>query len=83
MNMATKETKETKTMEQADIAVESAAVESAAVKPKSWIVSVINGSTYCGIGAGGVQFANGRAEITSKRMADWFKEHEGYNVIEQ
>lgn len=83
MIMATKETKETKTMEQADIAVESAAVESAAVKPKSWIVSVINGSTYCGIGAGGVQFANGRAEITSKRMADWFKEHEGYNVIEQ
>lgn len=75
MNMAAKETK---TMEQADIAVESAAV-----KPKSWIVSVINGSTYCGIGAGGVQFANGRAEITSKRMADWFKEHEGYNVIEQ
>lgn len=83
MIMATKEAKETKTMEQADIAVESAAVESAAVKPKSWIVSVINGSTYCGIGAGGVQFANGRAEITSKRMADWFKEHEGYNVIEQ
>lgn len=81
--MATKEAKETKTMEQADIAVESAAVESAAVKPKSWIVSVNNGSTYCGIGAGGVQFANGRAEITSKRMADWFKEHEGYNVIEQ
>lgn len=80
MNMAAKETK---TMEQADIAVESAAVESAAVKPKSWIVSVNNGSTYCGIGAGGVQFANGRAEITSKRMADWFKEHEGYNVIEQ
>lgn len=78
MNMAAKETKETKTMEQADIAVEPAAV-----KPKSWIVSVINGSTYCGIGAGGVQFANGRAEITSKRMADWFKEHEGYNVIEQ
>jgi len=84
MNMAAKETKETKetkttkTMEQADVAVESAAV-----KPKSWIVSVINGSTYCGIGAGGVQFANGRAEITSKRMADWFKEHKGYNVIEQ
>ena len=90
MNMAAKETKETKTMEQADVAVESAAikqadvaVESAAIKPKSWIVSVINGSTYCGIGAGGVQFANGRAEITSKRMADWFKEHKGYNVIEQ
>lgn len=90
MNMTAKETKETKTMEQADVAVESVAVkqadvavESAAAKPKSWIVSVINGSTYCGIGAGGVQFANGRAEITSKRMADWFKEHEGYNVIEQ
>ena len=90
MNMTAKETKETKTMEQADVAVESAAVkqadvavESAAAKPKSWIVSVINGSTYCGIGAGGVQFANGRAEITSKRMADWFKEHKGYNVIEQ
>lgn len=81
MNMATKETK---TADQTSEVIEPVVAESKTEsEPTGWIVSVINGSTYCGIGAGGVQFANGRAEITSKRMADWFKEHEGYNVIEQ
>jgi len=40
----------------------------AAVKESKWIVSVNGNPSYCGIGAGGVQFANGKAEITSKRM---------------
>ena len=64
-------TKETKTVEQTNEVVE----------PTGWIVSVNNNTAYCGIGAGGVQFANGKAEITSKRMADWFMEHDGYTVI--
>lgn len=55
----------------------------AAVKESKWIVSVNGNSSYCGIGAGGVQFANGKAEITSKRMADWFMEHDGYTVTTQ
>lgn len=50
-------------------------------EPTGWTVSVNNNAAYCGIGAGGVQFANGKAEITSKRMADWFTEHDGYTVI--
>lgn len=52
-------------------------------KSFSWLIKVKNNPDFCGIGAGGVQFANGKAVITSKRMADWFTEHEGYEVISQ
>lgn len=48
-----------------------------------YIVEVENNPGYCGIGAGGVQFANGKALIESARMAEWFKEHKGYKVTEQ
>ncbi|EOS75671.1 MAG: hypothetical protein OSJ60_01960 [Lachnospiraceae bacterium] len=54
-----------------------------AEQPKKYTVKVTNNPKFCGIGAGGVQFANGEAKITSDRMAAWFKEHEGYEVIEQ
>ena len=36
----------------------------------------------CGVGAGGVQFAYGKAQITAGRMVEWFREHEGYTVTE-
>ncbi len=49
-------------------------------KAKTYTVKVVNNPSYCGIGAGGVQFANGQAVIDSERMAAWFKEHEGYKV---
>lgn len=49
---------------------------------KSYTVKVKNNPNFCGIGAGGVQFANGEAKVTSTRMAAWFKEHEGYEVTE-
>lgn len=52
----------------------------AANKPKQWVVTVNDNPTYCGIGAGGIQFANGQAVVTSERMVDWFKEHKGYTV---
>lgn len=48
-----------------------------------FVVSVKNNTSYCGVGAGGIQFANGKAEIKDSRMADWFKEHEGYTVTQQ
>lgn len=51
-------------------------------KTKSWLVKVDNNPEYCGIGAGGVQFAKGQAVIDSGRMAAWFKEHNGYTVTE-
>lgn len=52
-------------------------------KPASWLVKVRDNPNFCGIGAGGIQFANGEAVVTSGRMADWFTEHEGYEVIRQ
>lgn len=54
----------------------------AAKKEKSFIVKVKNNAEFCGIGAGGVQFANGKAVMKSERMAEWFREHDGYEVEE-
>ena len=50
-------------------------------KAKNYIVSVED-KKYCGIGAGGAQFAYGEARITSERLANWFRELEGYTVKE-
>jgi hypothetical protein len=52
-------------------------------KESVYIVKVKDNPTYCGIGAGGIQFANGQAVVESQRMIRWFKEHEGYEVTEQ
>lgn len=51
-------------------------------KKKTYVITVVGNPSYCGIGAGGVQFANGEAHITSDRMAEWFREHNGYEVTE-
>lgn len=51
-------------------------------KNKTYIVSVDNNPTYCGEGAGGAQFAHGKATITNDRLAKWFKAHKGYTVTE-
>lgn len=55
----------------------------AKAKEKIYIVSVEGNPNYCGEGAGGAQFAHGKATITNERLANWFKEHEGYNVEEK
>lgn len=34
---------------------------------------------FCGIGAGGVQFAYGKAEVNEGWVLDWYREH-GYKV---
>ena len=52
-------------------------------KERFWIVKVANNPEYCGVGAGGTQFARGEATVRSERMALWFKEHKGYTVTEQ
>ena len=51
-------------------------------KGKTYIITVDGNSQYCGVGAGGAQFAHGRATISDERMASWFQEHEGYTVTE-
>ena len=49
---------------------------------KQYTVTVENNPNFCGIGAGGVQFANGQATVDSERMANWFRKHNGYKVEE-
>lgn len=49
---------------------------------KKYLVEVTGNPEYCGICAGGVQFANGKAEIPEGRMVQWYKEHAGYKVTE-
>ena len=51
-------------------------------KGKTYIITVDGNPQYCGVGAGGAQFAHGKATITDDRMASWFQEHEGYTVTE-
>ena len=62
---------------------EKTAEKTAKEKNPSWLVKVKNNPDFCGIGAGGVQFADGQATVTSERMADWFTEHDGYEVTKQ
>lgn len=47
---------------------------------KTFTVEVKDNKDFCGKGAGGIQFANGTATGVSERMANWFKEHNGYIV---
>lgn len=58
------------------------AAKKAEKKAKTYVVKVKNNPNFVGMGAGGVQFAYGKAENVSERMAEWFKEHEGYEVTE-
>ena len=37
---------------------------------------------FCGIGAAGVQFAYGKAEVREGWVLDWYREH-GYKVTEK
>lgn len=57
-----------------------AAIEKVEKAPKKFrITSPIEG--YVGIGAGGVQFAYGRAEVNEGWVCDWYRE-KGYEVEE-
>lgn len=57
------------------------AVEAAEAGEKVYIVETpVEG--FCGIGAAGVHFAYGKAEVHEGWVLDWFKEH-GYKVTEK
>lgn len=49
---------------------------------KKYNVKVVSNPDFCGIDVGGIQFAHGEAEVTDKRLVNWFNEHEGYEVTE-
>lgn len=52
------------------------------VPEKQYVIEVVSNPDFCGKGAGGVQFANGKATTDNARMAEWFKKHKGYKVTE-
>lgn len=47
---------------------------------KRYVVTIKNNKEFCGIGAGGTQFAHGKAIVTNPILANWFKDREGYTV---
>lgn len=51
-------------------------------KGKKYRIKITTNPGFCGIDAGGVQFANGEAVIGECSLVGWFKEHEGYEVTE-
>ena len=53
-----------------------------AKKITGYEIKVVTNPDFCGVDAGGVQFSYGKAQITGGRMAEWFREHEGYEVTE-
>lgn len=61
------------------MAVEKKTAES---KGKKYKIEVTTNPGFCGIDAGGVQFANGEAVIGECSLVGWFREHEGYEVTE-
>lgn len=50
---------------------------------KTYIITVNNNPDFCGVGAGGVQFANGTARTTRERLAAWFKERGDAYTVEE
>ncbi len=59
-----------------------ATVKKEATEGKKYLIEVTSNPSFCGIDAGGVQFANGKAIIGEGILVNWFKEHEGYTVTE-
>ena len=49
---------------------------------KKFRIKVKSNPNFCGIDAGGIQFAHGEAVINNDYMANWFREHDGYEVDE-
>lgn len=46
-------------------------------------IKVTANPDFCGVGAGGVQFANGEAVIGKSALVNWYREHKGYEVMEE
>lgn len=49
---------------------------------KGYTITVKTNPAFCGIGAGGVQFAYGKATVAGGTIVNWYKEHAGYEVTE-
>lgn len=58
------------------------ATKKKAEKPAKMYIVKTPVKDFCGIGAGGVHFANGQAEIPEGWVLDWYRE-KGYTIIEK
>ena len=63
---------------------ETKATETKAAETKKEKIYIVEApvKNYVGIGAAGVQFAYGKAEVKEGWVLDWYKEH-GYKVTEK
>lgn len=52
-------------------------------KTKLFEIRVTDNPDCCEVGAGGIQFAHGKAELGECPLLGWYREHEGYEVIEK
>lgn len=50
---------------------------------KLFEIRVTENPDCCEIGAGGVHFAHGKAELEDCQLLNWYREHEGYEVVEK
>lgn len=78
--MANTKAAEAKTAE-AEVKVETEAEATKTKKEKVYIVEAPV-KDYVGVGAAGIHFANGKAEVREGWVLDWYKEH-GYKVTEK
>lgn len=62
-------------------AAETVETKETTAKPKKEKVYIVKSPVkdYVGVGAAGVHFANGQAEVREGWVLDWYKEH-GYTV---
>lgn len=51
-------------------------------KVTTYQIEVTSNPNYCGVGAGNIQFANGKAKTQRERIANWYRGHKGYKVTE-
>lgn len=52
-------------------------------KVKGYLIAVETNPDFVGIGAGGVQFAYGKAMVAAdSAIVGWYREHDGYSVTE-
>lgn len=47
---------------------------------KKVTIKIKSNPNYCGIGAGGIHFAYGKAVVEDGPIVNWYREHEGYEV---
>ena len=73
--------KATETVVEETVTTETAVAEPAK-KVKKYKITVTTNPGFCGVDAGGVQFAHGAAIINEGTMVEWFREHDGYSVDE-